>query len=348
MAQITKRGDYQWLARIRRSGYPEQSQTFETKDRAEMWARDIESKMDRGVFVDRSALEKTKVADLLTRYGEEVTPGKKGATKELSKLKVLKNSFLGKMSVAKVEPGDIVDFRDYRIKHVGPATVTKEMNLLSNVFNVARTEWRMKGLENPVEGVRRPKAPKNRDRRLESWEEAERIIDATDSPTLKVLIPLAVETAMRRGEMKSIRRRDVNMEKQTLKLHDTKNNDSRVVPLSRRALALLRSLPYCAKDDLDGEIFGVKPDSMTQAFSRAVKRARARYEAECKEKMVKPDREYLTNLHLHDLRHEATSRLFEDKGLEMMEVMSITGHKDARQLRRYTHLRAERLAKKLN
>ena len=57
-------------------------------------------------------------------------------------------------------------------------------------------------------------------------------------------------------------------------------------------------------------------------------------------------RAVIENLRFHDLRHEATTRLFE-KGLNIMEVASITGHKDLRMLRRYTHLKAEDLARKL-
>lgn len=341
---VTKRGDLQWRARVRRAGYPEQSKTFETKAQAEAWKRDVESKMDRGVFVDRSALEKTRVIDLLLMYEEKITPSKKGAIKEKSKLKLLRNSFLAKISLAKIEPGDIVDYRDARLAVVGPATVKKEIDLLSNVFNVARSEWRMRGLENPVAGIRRPRQPKGRDRRLSSADEEARILNATQSPALKVLFPLALETAMRRGEMVSIQRRFVDFERQILQLQDTKNGEARVVPLSKRAVALLRSLPV--RDD--GELFGIAPDTATQAFMRAVRRARKQYEEECKEAGTKPDPYFLTNLRLHDARHEATSRLFEDKKLESATVRAITGHKDSRQLARYTHLQAERIAKLLD
>ena len=100
MATITNRGPYQWRAKIRRAGYPEQSKTFETKADAEAWVRDIEGKMDRGIFIDRSALEKTKLFDILDRYEEEITPPKKGEAQEKSKLKILKKSKLSGMSLA--------------------------------------------------------------------------------------------------------------------------------------------------------------------------------------------------------------------------------------------------------
>jgi integrase len=78
---------------------------------------------------------------------------------------------------------------------------------------------------------------------------------------------------------------------------------------------------------------------------QALSRARVAYEKECEEKKEKPDPSFLVNLHFHNLRHEATSRLFE-KGFDTMEVRTITGHKTLQMLARYTHLRAEDLVER--
>lgn len=343
MATITNRGEYQWHARIRRVGFPEQSKTFIKKSDAEAWVHEIEEKMDRGVFVDRSALTKLTLGMLLGRYEKEITPTKKGHIKERSKIRVLQRSYISGISLVNIHPVDIVEFRNIRSKEVAPATVTKEMNLLSNVFNVARSEWGLKGLANPVEGVRRPKQPKGRQRRLESVEEMDKIIAETKSSTLKVLIPLAVETAMRRSEMVGIMIRDINMDDRTIILRDTKNGETRTVPLSTRAMTILKA----HSTGVTGRLFDVKPNSVTQAFKRALTRARGNYERECIEKGVSPDKRFLVNLRLHDMRHEATSRLFEKTELREFEIMAITGHQDTRQLKQYTHLRAANLAKKL-
>jgi integrase len=344
MAQIYYRGEYQWLARIRRVGYPQQTKTFLTKADAEAWVREIEGKMDRGVFIDRSILEKTKFRALIDRYEEEITPTKRGSLKEKSKLKMLRKTLLSEMSLARIQPGDIVDFRKERSSIVAPATVTKEMNLLSNIFHVARTEWKMPGLENPVTGVRRPKAPKGRNRRLHSGDEMERILSATQSPTLRSVMPLAIETAMRRSEMINLLWSDIDFKEQTAHLKETKNGTSRTVPLSRKALELLKEIRGGANE----KVYPVTPDAVTQAFGRALRRARKLYEEECIKEGIEPDAKFLTNLRLHDMRREATSRLLEDKNLEVMEVMAITGHKDIRMLDIYTKLRAKRIAKKLD
>jgi len=118
---------------------------------------------------------------------------------------------------------------------------------------------------------------------------------------------------------------------------ETKTGEPRRVPLSSRAFAVFDGLVR----RLDGYVWGIRANSITQALDRAVKRARADYEAECREKGGKPNPRMLNGL-----RHEATSRLFE-RGLNPMEVSSITGHKTLQMLKRYTHLRAEDLVDRL-
>lgn len=343
MATFRKRGDYQWQAEIRRKGWPYQTKTFESRADAEKWARDVEGAMDKGAFVSRAEAERTTVADWLDTYEKDFTEAKKGKDKEKSVIATLKASKLGPRMMSTITPADVATLRDDWLKEgYSPATVNRRFNVLSHVFSAAKTEGGMMSLSNPVEHVRRPKSPQGRDRRLKLGEFERLLSAAAESKELGAIITLAVETAMRRGEMVSLRRVNVNLKNRTLALEDTKNGESRVVPLSSRAVALLESLPT----RIDGKIFGLAPDSITQAFDRACQRARKTYEQECKEAEVKPESGYLEDLRFHDLRHEAASRLFE-KGLHPMEVASVTGHKTLQMLKRYTHLRAEELAKKL-
>jgi integrase len=147
---------------------------------------------------------------------------------------------------------------------------------------------------------------------------------------------------MRRGEMVLFEWKDVDFDKQTIFLPTTKNGSARTVPLSTKAVSLLKALPRT-----DGKVFGVRGDTITQAFSRSLKRARKIYEQECLERNEPIDAEFLIGLRLHDMRHEATSRLVEDKNLQMAEVMAVTGHKDIRSMLRYMHLETQQLVKKL-
>ena len=131
---------------------------------------------------------------------------------------------------------------------------------------------------------------------------------------------------MRRGENLSLTWENVHLGKRYVHLPDTKNGDSRDVPLSQQALQLLRDLPRNIREDQ--AFFPLHFEALKGSWRRACSRAG------------------IIDLRFHNLRHEATYMFFE-KGLNVMEVAAITGHKDLRMLQRYTHLRAEDLARKL-
>lgn len=325
MASIRKKGDLQWHVQIRRKGYPNQTKTFSTRADAERWAKIIESEMERGVFVSRTESEATLIGDVLRRYEQEILPSKRGRDSDRSRLKTLRAAF-GAYKLASLTSTQVAKFRDARLEVVGPQSVIHEVNLLNRVLKAATIDWGIAlpgGL--PTALVRKPAKPHGRDRRV-TEEELQRILKVTESLELRTIVILAIETAMRRGEIASLRWKDIDLHKCVAHLPKTKTEVPRTVPLSRIAIAALKELPR----RLDGKVFALQPESMSQAFERACEAHRAN----------------VLNLRFHDLRHEATSRLFE-KGLNVMEVASITGHKTLDMLKRYTHLRAEDLAKRL-
>ncbi|MCP1633713.1 integrase [Kerstersia gyiorum] len=178
--------------------------------------------------------------------------------------------------------------------------------------------------------------------------ELERVIAASSSALLPSIIRLAVETAMRRGEIVGLRWEHIDLERRVAHLPATKNGSARDVPLSSRAVVVLQEL----RDGLDAKereqeaVFAVRADGVTRAFERAVQRARGRYEVECEEAGLLPRDGFLVDLRFHDLRHEATSRLAEV--FPMHELTKITGHRDPRMLMRYYHPDMSFLAKKLH
>ena len=149
---------------------------------------------------------------------------------------------------------------------------------------------------------------------------------------------------MRRSEITAMRWRDVDFQKRTVVLPDTKNGERRTVPLSKEAVRILDSLERRAPEK---SVWNMASDSVTQAFGRAVNRARATYEKDCLMAGKKADPTFLADIRFHDLRHEATSRLFE-RGMGTMTVAAITGHKTLQMLKRYTHLRAETIVNELD
>ena len=342
MATFRKRSG-SWQAIVKKKGFGQIARTFNTKGEAEAWAKVAESELVRGVFVSRAEAENTSLSDALDRYEREVTPLKKGITQELSRIRILKSSHLASRSLASLQGKDIAVYRDYRLKEVSPATLRRELTILSSVFKYAIKELGMGGLVNPVEAIRLPSARgKIRDRRLLPGE-LDRILATSESPVLPDIARFAVETAMREAEISRMEWEHVDLKKKVYFMpFDSQRKPTRNVPLSSEALAILERIPR----RLDGKVWGVTGHAISVAWRRAVARARRLYEKECEERKEKPDLAFLVDLTFHDLRHEATSRFFE-KGLNPMQVAAITGHKTLQMLKRYTHLKAEDLAEML-
>lgn len=374
MAAFRKRGPYQWEAQIRRRGFPAQSKTFNTKVEAEAWAQMIESEMSRGVWLSRSEAEATTLHEALDRYEKEITPGKKSAAGERSFLRIWRTTAMAKSLMATIRSADVAKLRDQWLQEYEPSTVLRRLAVLSHVFTIARKEWGMESLLNPVELVRKPRPNDARTRRIVAEVsqigtgdvgekdsqrnadngELERVLAASGSILLPSVVWLAVETAMRRSEITGLRWENIDLERRVAHLPSTKNGSSRDVPLSTRAVNILIALQKFDGELAEGDeessvedsrVFRIRSDAVTRAFERAVLRAREVYLSNCKDSRKKPDPRYLTDLRFHDLRHEATSRLADIFPLH--ELTKITGHRDPRMLMRYYHPRAEDLAKRL-
>ena len=315
-----------WQVLIRRRGYPQQTRTFDTKGQAEAWAATIESEMARGVFVSRAEAENTTLGEALNRYLTEIV-ARKHTKGEDAIVRWWAALPLARRPMASIRGQDVTTAVKLKeTEGVGSRTVFAYIVTLSHLFIIARREWGMESLANPTEFVRKPRQPNARDRRLVGDEQA-RLLAAAKAYGGEIgpLITWAIETAMRRGEIAAMRWEHVNRETGTLLIPDTKTDTPRNIPLSPAALAVLDALPAKAS----GPVWSLRPDSITQAFRRVCKAAG------------------IMGARLHDMRHEATSRLFEKQGFNAMEVSSITGHKSMQMLKRYTHLRAADLAKRM-
>lgn len=282
--------------------------------------------MARGEWLDRSEADRNTLHDVLTRYLSEITPHKKGAKQERNRILALQRHEIARRGIGTIRSTDIAAFRDERKKSgLSAATINNELILLSHVFTIARREFGMESLRNPVSDVRRPKADKGRERRLMDGEES-RLMDAASKvhPVLPHAIRVALETAVRRGELLAMKRKHISGAE--LEIPETKNGTLRRIPLTQAALNAVASIPA----RVDGYIWPWhrSQDTLTHAFTSACKLAG------------------IAGLRFHDLRHEATSRLFE-KGLNPMEVAAITGHKTLQMLKRYTHLKPHELLKKI-
>ncbi len=360
MGTIIKRGDLQWQAKVRRKGFPAQSRTFMYKEDAEKWVRAVERELETSGFIDRRSAEKNTFAGVLERYQNEITAKKKSAAIERVKIDVLlrDTAFFG-LRMTAITSEAIAKWRDRRLEEVSSGTVNREMDVISTVLNHARREWGIH-VENPIPYVKRPAKARARDRRLSDDEEkylraalttGDRRPDGTfekaaRNPHLAPVFELALETAMRRGELLSLEWKNVDLKKRTAFLPDTKNGDPRMVPLSTKAIRALKEMQKGKSGGSRGQVFSLSAMALRKGFTRAIERAQAAYLQDCTDAKQEPVKGFLENVRFHDLRHEATSRLAE-KLSNILELSAVTGHRDIRMLKRYYHPRAEDIARKL-
>ena len=322
MASFRKRGD-KWQARVHRKDHSPVVKSFNTKAEAIKWARHTESQLDLGTLAPKKAMP--PLIRIVERYLSEVTTTKKGSKQELNRGRQIARTSLGSMQLDKITSEVVSKYRDGRLREVSNNTVRLELAFLSVVFEQCAKEWGYK-VSNPVKQIRIPKPGRPRQRRLRPGEEEALLAAcaASSATYLHSLVVLAVETALRFGELVSIMWDNVDLKARTIYLPDTKNGHRRTVPLSTRALGAIRAVP-----SENGKVFTGKPGTIRAAFGAALKRSGVG-----------------ADLRFHDLRHEAITRLFET-GLNPIEVGMISGHRSMSMLQRYTHIRTEGLLARL-
>lgn len=326
MASIRERSGA-WQARVRKDGFPAEARSFATKAEALKWARHMEASMDAGSYRSRASMDKALLRDVLQRYADEVSPTKRGHLEEVIRIKALKRSQMAGFALENLKPAVVASFRDERLRKVKAGAVIRDLSLLSSVINHARREWGVT-IENPCMLVKKPATPAGRTRVLSADEEA-RLLTAVApvdrrNPQMLPLVQLAIQTAMRRGELLALEWRHIDLAAQTAYLPTSKNGHPRSVPLSTGAVAVLRALPGAR----DGYVFSMKAEAVFAAFKRATRRAQ------------------LPTLRFHDLRHTGTSRMAE-KLPNVIELAAVTGHRSLQMLKRYYHPSAQQLARKL-
>lgn len=326
MASVRKLETGKWIAQVRVKGYPAESKTFNTKLEAQAWAVDSEMRLGKRPDV----VARKTLGDAFARYREEVSPTKKGARWEGVRLKKLERDELAMMPLQELTTEHLQGWVK-RQTHLSGASINRELHIISSVLNTARREWKWMETQ-PMKDVRKPKNPPPRDRRI-SEQEISKILQAlqyeeaapviTTRQKIAVVFLLALETAMRRGEILGLEWPSVYLEDQYITLHDTKNGTRRNVPLSKRAVELLRKVYR----EGPGRVFAVPAASCEVIFRRAVLLTG------------------IENLHFHDTRHEAISRLA--RKLEVLDLARMVGHKDLRSLMIYYNATAKEIAGRL-
>ena len=313
MATFRKRGD-RWQASVARKGV-RMSKSFPTKAAAKDWAARQEYLILNG-GINRPGT----MRELFDKYAREVSPKKRGARWEQLRLELLSRDKLADVELRALCPADLAEWRDRRLGEVKPATVRREMALLSSVCTIARREWGLLA-SNPLADVRSPSEPPSRDRRVSDEEIALLVATAKGLNTVEGravhAFRFAVETAMRAGEICGLNRSRITGSVAFLPM--TKNGRPRHVPLSPAALALL--------EPLDDRLFNLTPHQMDTGFRRVRQKAG------------------IEGLTFHDSRHEAVTRLA--RRLEPFDLARAVGHTNMTQTLAYYNATAQELAARL-
>lgn len=315
-----------WRVKVRLAGYPAQSQTFSTKAQASAWGHEVEKQIRDG----RMGIVKSTFQDVIDQYISDVTPGMKSGKNIAKRLKAISKVLPMQRQISEVTTADLSTFRDRRLAEVSVATVRKELSILQSVFESARRDWSMLTI-NPIRDMKKPPSPPNR-KRLMSDDERDRVLMAlnyegevtTINHQVAVAMLIALETAMRAGEIIGLTWDRVHLPEKYVSLELTKNGDRRDVPLSNRAVELIQSM----RGTDEKQVFTVTSASLDALFRKA--------KARCE----------IDGLHFHDTRATALTRLASK--LSILELARMVGHRDLKSLQIYFRTTATDLAAKLD
>lgn len=322
MATFQKRGNT-WRVAVCKKGV-RASATFRTKAAASQWGAEKELEILSGKSIE---ISRKTFGDACDKYGREESPKKKGERWELIRLKLFHRYPLASVRMGEMVPLDLATWRDTRLTEICPSSVKREMNLISSILNVARKEWGWIS-ENPMADVNKPGQSPSRSRRIPGGEIDNLLMALSyedDYPIEKktqligALFLLAIETAMRLGELVSIRSQNVNMEGRYVRLEGTKNGDKRDVSLSTTAIGLVKKI-------LNSGVT-ISSSSASAMFAAATKRAG------------------IEGLTFHDTRHEGLTRLAQK--LEVLDLARMVGHRDPKSLMIYYNPTATEIADRL-
>ena len=314
-----------WLIEIQRKGYPRLSKSFDDLKIGKKWGRKIEHEIETGQFEDLTKASKTTVRALLEKYRDEITINKKGVKEETAKINLLVRNEVSNYTITQLKAHHLYKFKKESDLVRAPATTNKYLHMLQNVWNTAKRVW---GITmppyNPFELVTMHKVKNARDRVL-TKAEYEKLLEAClmgNMPVLSDIVIFAYETGARQGEILKLKRDHVDFEKRLCTFLDTKNGEDRTIPLSDTAFEILK------RHRFGDTLFNILARRLRKHFNIACRRAA------------------INNFRFHDLRAcFCTNALL--SGMTIPEVSVLSGHKDWKQLQRYTRIKPKDLSTKV-
>ena len=325
MATLRKRLG-KWEVRVRRCSNKTLSKTFLEKADADKWAREAEVKIEKGLYEDLSQANTITVKELLQTYYKDVTTTKLGVNEEKYKIDKLCRQPIANLKLARLTPLQVRNFQDACLLIYNPSTINKYITLISVAVKHARQMLGIYLPNNPCDFVKRLKEPEFKADIIEEQEELLLLTESEKSKAnwLKLAIMLGIDCGLRRGEIIKLRRENINFLTSTALLIGTKNGSNRDVGLSPRVIAEMHKLPI----NIDGRVINCSSNDNFQHFYSQLQRWTG----------VKKS--------FHTTRHTFASRCSMN-GWSIAEISAQGGWKNLSILKRYTHIKATHLSKKL-
>ena len=335
--RVSKSNKTAYRVKIRLKGHPAQTASFDRLTDAKKWMQQTEAAIREGRYFKTTEAKRHVLSETIDRYIKHVLPTKpKSAHDQRTQLNWWKAA-IGDHVLADVTPSLIAEQRDKLANGVTSkeskrtaATVNRYLAALSHMFTIAVKEWGWIA-ENPLRKVTKLKEPRGRVRYLLE-DERKALLQSckeSDNPYLYLVVVLALSTGARKMEILSLYWDDVDMNRRTITLHHTKNNERRVLPMEGHALELMKQHSKIRRIDTK-LVFpsrdGTKPMDIRQPWEVALKRAG------------------IEDFRFHDLRHSAASYLAMN-GASLAEIAEVLGHKTLQMVKRYAHLSDAHTAK---
>jgi integrase len=340
MAVLRKRHTGKWQVIIRKKGYPAIVRSFLDKSVASKWAKAIESQMDRRVFEDMSGAEATTLRSLLIKYRDEIIPNYKSCRTLTYKVNNILKFKICYYSLLHLNSAHINEFKKQISVGRANKTINGYISTLSNVWELARKNWGIVlPAQNPFKLVSYLKVQNERTITLTDLEfnklieEAEKLVVKNFKGKvigkvnyLADMIKFAGLTACRYSEITKLTKNDVDFERRTATLIDTKNGETRTIPLPQQAVEILK-----ARRTFGDKFFLIKS---REAFRN--------YWDKCRNNAGLPE------FRFHDIRSHAIRKMLKS-GMQAIEVAQVSGHKTLNVLyKRYSRITAEDLIDKVS
>lgn len=327
LATISRLPSGRWRAQIKTKGVRE-SKSFPTRQLANRWATEREAQIEHEAT---AGPERTRtLSAVLVRYRDEVTPGKRGARVERTRIDAIIRHYPGLVSLtlAALTPERLGQWRDERLGEVKPATVARYMTVLTAALEHARREWRWLKT-NPMRDVRRPGATPHRERTI-YWSEIRGMLKTAGysrarcrtmtEATARAML-LAIRTGMRAGELCALTWADVRDDH--VILHKSKTGGGRNVALSRAARRTIEGM----RGWHPVEVLGLNPATLDALFRKL------------------RDAAGLAGFTFHDTRHTAATMIA--RKLDVLDLCKMFGWKNTTRALTYYNPTASDIAKRL-